>query len=112
MLQGISILQQAAGVEPGLQSVTVAIIALWVIVELLQTAVATELHIQGLSITGGAVRIVYPCFWEVLHAYQRHTVMWGTESEDGVYQSPPAEALRPWEGPPLLLGTPGERTWI
>lgn len=112
MLQGISILQQAAGVEPGLQSVTVAIIALRVIVELFQTAVATELHIQGLPITRGAVRIVYPCFWEVLHAYQRHMLCGAQKVRMKSTRAPLLRRLDPGEGPPLLLGTPGERIWI
>ena len=68
VLQGIRILQQAAGVQPGLQAVAVAVVAFRVVVKLLQTAVATELHRQGLSVPCGAVRIVDPRLGKVLQA--------------------------------------------
>lgn len=68
VLQGVRILQQAAGVQPGLQAVAVAIVAFRVVVKLLQTAVATEPHRQGLPVPRGAVRIVDPRLGKVLQA--------------------------------------------
>lgn len=68
VLQGVGVLQEAAGVQPGLQAVTIAVVAFRVIVELLQAAVATELHVERLSVPRGAVRIVDPGFRKVPHA--------------------------------------------
>lgn len=71
VLQGVCVLQQAAGVQPGLQAVAVAVVAFRVIIKLLQAAVATELHVQGPPVARGAVRVVDPCFWKVLQACER-----------------------------------------
>ena len=68
VLQGVRVLQQAAGVQPGLQAVAVAVVAFRIVVKLLQTAVATELHRQGLPIPCGAIRVVDPCLRKVLQA--------------------------------------------
>ena len=70
VLQGIRVLQQAAGVQPGLQAVAVAIVAFRVVVKLLQTAVATELHRQGLPVPCGAVHIVDSRLGKVLETSQ------------------------------------------
>lgn len=66
VLQSVSVLQQAAGIQPGLQAVAVAVVTLRVIIELLYAAAATELHVQGPPISRGAICIMHPRFWEVL----------------------------------------------
>lgn len=66
VLQGVRVLQQAAGVQPGLQAVAVAVITLRVIIKFLQAAVATEVDAKGLPVSRGAIRIVDPRFREVL----------------------------------------------
>lgn len=68
VLQGVRVLQQAAGVQPGLQAVAVAVVAFRVVVKLLQAAVATELHRQGLPVPCGAVCVVDPRLGKVLQA--------------------------------------------